>query len=477
MPADSVQELLGLPPSAKRANAYEIFGLTADDATERRVATAIDEQVARLRAARATTPEPIWKAAAAAVQNARATLLDPALRARLDKKLGVGADQTPAEPVDPLAAFLTPAAAARPVATGPPKPPADPVARSEAVDLADPPTINPPIADPPEVVAPVAVAPVRSQPRRRRRKSPLVPLFLFSVIVALLVGSGFLIYQMFLGSGGIKVVREGNAITFRTGEAADRGVPRAAAAAPPRARPPAPPSDAVLDPPPPPPTDFDASLSLGNSIDQPPPETMPQPVPPPPEADSISDEATDRAIAAGQTAIDAATAALARADWPTMKPAAEAALRAAADPAQQAAAQTLYEAADLATFYREGIRRAVAGLQSGAEFDINDSVKVLVVEASPQRLVVRRGAENKTFDFDRLPISITRSVIQFALPGSPTTRAAGAVFESIAAKATPEHRTEAIQTLHTLNGQIDGGDGPALADLIASLPPKPAPER
>ncbi len=501
MPPTSVHELLGLPASVQRPNPYEVFGLTPGRHSDEAITAAIGRRIQSLRQVRDQVAEPLWKDAARVVQTAKATLTDPDRRAQLDQRLGVSAPVQAASD-DPLAAFLTPAQPAatpapaaeraspapQPVAVSPqpvptpPIPPAAPSPEPAPVRSVAPPAL--PTAAATSVAAPV----VRSRRRPRRRKSVLVPLFMFSMIVALLAGSGYLIYRMFLVDGGIKVVRNGNAITFQPGnEPVDEVV--VSPPTPPTVSPPAvsPPSDGVLAAPPAP--RGNPSDSLQDAIGQikppapmpaepvvevaPPPAMTPTPTTetPPPITPAPMTNGSPAEVEAAKQLIQTARQAFATADWSSMKPAAEAAVAAAANDEQRKTAQTIYEAADLATFYREGIRLAISELQTGAEFDINGSVKVLVVEATPQRLVVRRGATNKTFEFDELPISITRTVIEFKLPASPTTRAAGALFEAIAAKATPEHRVESIETLRQVDGEIQGGDGKALADFIESLPP------
>ncbi|MFG0267225.1 MAG: hypothetical protein ACF8AM_19055 [Rhodopirellula sp. JB055] len=201
------------------------------------------------------------------------------------------------------------------------------------------------------------------------------------------------------------------------------------------------------------------------------PDAM-QPTPNPPESDpsppmdSPRSEATPEEIKAGEAALSAAENALRQLDWSTMKSLAETAEKSAATDEQATRAETVYQIADLATYYRGGVSRAMANLNAGNEFNVTDAITLLVVEASANRLVARRGARNYAYTLDEVPFVVSQALAAFQLPmESETGRAAQAVYESIAAKSTPEVRADAVQILRSLQ-DVEGGDALRIADWI-----------
>jgi hypothetical protein len=187
---------------------------------------------------------------------------------------------------------------------------------------------------------------------------------------------------------------------------------------------------------------------------------------PAPPLNSSPPEATPENVKAGEAAISAAEEALRQLDWSTMKTLAETAEKSAATDEQKALAETVYQIADLATYYRGGVSRAMANLNAGNEFNVTDAISLLVVEASATRLVARRGARNYAYTLDEVPFVVSQALAAFQLPmESETGRAAQAVYESIAAKSTPEVRADAVQILRSLQN-VEGADALRIADWI-----------
>jgi hypothetical protein len=160
------------------------------------------------------------------------------------------------------------------------------------------------------------------------------------------------------------------------------------------------------------------------------------------------------------------------ANWDRMKEAAARAAEAAEGSSRESYAKSLYELAELSTFYRGGIRRAIGQLGAGHEFDIVPSLKVIVVEASGDRLTLRRGAKNYSYTLDTLPPSLSHSLATFSMPAdAPTTIAAKAAYQAIAPRFNEEYREYSVELLRGLQEPVEGADAKRLADTIESLYP------
>ncbi len=131
------------------------------------------------------------------------------------------------------------------------------------------------------------------------------------------------------------------------------------------------------------------------------PPDQPQPDPSPPTAAPAVDPLTDEMIADADKGLDRVRTLIREAKWNEMKAAAESMLESSMTKAQQADAEALYELADLATFYRGSIERAVAKLNAGDEVKIND-VRVIVVEKGDDLLVVRLHEEEQIVHIRRV---------------------------------------------------------------------------
>ncbi|WDQ18932.1 hypothetical protein [Rhodopirellula sp. P2] len=200
---------------------------------------------------------------------------------------------------------------------------------------------------------------------------------------------------------------------------------------------------------------------------QPAPGTpTPDPSPPMGTTPDSSPEATPESIQAGETAITAAENAIRQSDWSTMKTLAETAEKAAANQEQATLAETVFQITDLATYYRGGVSRAMANLNAGNEFNVTDAISLLVVEASAEQLIARRGARNYTYPLNEVPFVVSQALAAFQLPmESETGQAAQAVYESIASKSTPEVRSDAVSILRSLQN-VEGADVQRIADWI-----------
>ncbi len=209
----------------------------------------------------------------------------------------------------------------------------------------------------------------------------------------------------------------------------------------------------------------DPTASEGNPSDPPGESVFTTPEPEMTEPDAITEEM----IAAAAQKLANVRSLIREAKWKEMKGAAEALSEMPMSEEQAAEAEALYELADLATYYRVGIEREVSELNTGDDFAVTDSFRVIVVEKGDDLLVVRYNERNRSFTFDEFPFSLTHKLGTFSMPDSPTTQAAKAVYQAIAPKATPAHREESIDWLRGIDGEVEGADVDRLIDTIEAL--------
>jgi len=144
----TAQSLLSLPPGVNSPDPYAVLGLPVGESDPAKIAAAIKSVVARLNSVKASADPSAWNQAAIWVKESRRIFSEPALKARLDQKLGVASasgiagpaaggspsvnaaptiPRSPAPPnsqapapaaFDPLAGFLPGQGAAPPAAAG-----------------------------------------------------------------------------------------------------------------------------------------------------------------------------------------------------------------------------------------------------------------------------------------------------------------------------------------------------------------------
>ncbi len=73
-------------------------------------------------------------------------------------------------------------------------------------------------------------------------------------------------------------------------------------------------------------------------------------------------------------------------------------------------------------------------LEVGNDFEISNSLRVLVVETGDDLLTIRYNKKNRSFKFDEFPFSLAHKLAAFQIPDSPTGQAAKAVYQAIAPK-------------------------------------------
>lgn len=190
-----------------------------------------------------------------------------------------------------------------------------------------------------------------------------------------------------------------------------------------------------------------------------------------PNVEPAPEPLSDEMIAQADLALDRVRQLIQTANWSEMKAVAEAAQDQPMSAMQQQQAEDLYAVADLASYYRVGIERAIADLKIGNDFEVTDGVRVIIVEAGPDQLVVRYDAKNRAYSLNELPWSLAHKLGSFSMPENPSTEAAKAVYQAIAPNANQGYREQALQWLEEMEGEVEGADPRRLAETIRSLFP------
>lgn len=524
-----ITDLLPIPAGTKRPHAYQIFGLQEGEQDRAIIERAVAATIAGLKAAKPSTDEQLWKKAAQLVQQARQTLADPEKKAQLDARFGVVAiaeeePQPAASPAaDPLAAVL-PAAdplagvlpAADPLAgvlppsdpleSVPPPPgaaPTSPTPVSPAQPSPVAPVPQPTSAAAPSVPVPSASSPtpqseipaaspvvVREKKKTRRRRQTSASMVVFGLFIVGMFGLIGLLAYVLTSDGQVAITSTDGGITISTQpnpSDAQQEVGDPAPVTQPRQRPreidpvmgalggdmPVPdgqPSGLVSELDTTELMETEQPMEAAASQFQPEPPAMTDPDPKP---DPASEKLTEEMIEAADNMLERVRNLIRQANWKEMKSLAEQATEAPMQDQQQEQAEALYEVAELASYYRGGIERAVADLETGAEIEVND-VRLAVVESGDDLLVVRLNGRNKSYTIDGLPFSLAHQLARFQIPESPTRQAAKAVYQAILPKATPEHREESIAWLREINEEVEGADPQRMAKTLEALYAAPA---
>ncbi|MFK8112118.1 MAG: hypothetical protein AB8B91_07935 [Rubripirellula sp.] len=493
--ATKITDLLPIPEGTQEPHAYQVFGLEPGEQDAQVISAAVQSTVAKIKSIKETTDAKLWSQAAKVVQQARVTLADPEKKSQLDARFGIisipDEDPEPAakkseQTSDPLAGVLPtadPLAAVLPNTN--PMAPVEPVpSPDEAVDTPVVPSMPAGVfgTAPEQVaVADAPAVPVVVQPKKvqRRKKSMLATLFFAAFTLGMIGLIGVLGYFLLYGPGQVAITNSGSGLTISTKtpeQSVDPDVPNAA---PPKE------FDPVMgrlagDTPPP-------KRSLSDKIEyepmeeepepgrEPEPEMEPEPSMEPEMTASASPapaappELTDEKIASAAKAIERVRDLIGDANWSEMKTVAETTLEMPMTPEQKRAAETWFEMADLATYYREAIVRAVADLNVGNDFAVTETFRVIIVEKGEDLLVVRYSEKNRSFTFDEFPFSLAHKLASFSMPDNATREAAKAVYQAIAPKATPQHRTESVGWLRAIDAEVEGVDPKRIADAIEEM--------
>jgi hypothetical protein len=511
-----ITDLLPIPEGTREPHAYQVFGLEVGEQDSRVIAAAVKHTVSHLKSVKDSTDPKLWAKAAKVVQQARVTLADPEKKSQLDARFGIFSIEEENSPpptksaaVDPLAGMLPssdPLAAMLPATN--PLAPIAPVPSPVAVAQPATPHASATANQSAFEVASVTVPMVKKAKVLKRRRRSIVGTLAFGVFTLGMIGViSVLAWFLMFGSGQVAITNSGDGLTITTkpqteGIAVGDPANPAADDPPPREIDPVMGHLASNTPPP-----RDPSRSINSEIEDPlettplettpmetvpmetvpmetvpmetvPMETVPMETTPPdpamtPEPPAPEPPAppplTEEMIAAASQAIERTRELVRGAKWREMKAVAEATLALPMNEQQKSEADTLYEIADLATYYREGIDLAVKNLSIGNDFEVAADLRVIVVEKGEDLLVVRYNEKNRSFKFDEFPFSLAHKLASFSIPASPTTDAAKAVYQALAPSATQGHREEAIAWLRQITAEVEGADLKRIADMIEQM--------
>lgn len=495
--ATKITDLLPIPEGTHEPHAYQVFGLEPGEQDSAVIAKAVKATVTRLKSVKESTDAKLWATAAQIVQQARVTLADPAKKSQLDARFGIiaipdepqapppAADASASDPLagmlpsaDPLAALLPTSNPLAPADQTPP-PSTDVTNAQPQVDAPAMPAGVFGAAEP-EVTPAVNTPVVVRQPTVQRRKRSILGTLLFmSFTLGMIALIGILGYFLLYGPGQVAITKSNEGLSISTQPAPSPAESKIPIAAEPREAPREP--DLVMGnlggnsvPPP--------RRSLNEPVETNPPEDPgemsnepqmePEPPatePPPPSPTPAPASLTDEMIAAATESIGRTRSLIQGGKWSEMKTAAEATLEMPMQPPQKAEAETLFEIADLATYYREGINRAVQDLNVGNDFAVTDSFRVIVVEKGEDLLIVRYNEKNRSFTFDEFPFSLAHKLASFSVPDNATTKAAKAVYQAIAPKGTQAHREESVSWLREITEEVEGADPQRIADVLEQM--------
>lgn len=510
MPATNIYDLLPIPEGVKEPHAYQIFGIEDGEQDLAIISAKIREVVGNLKQQKEGTNPKLWTKAAKLAQQARLTLANPKTKAKLDARFGIIAN----EPVndsggDPLASILP---SADPLAgilpTADPLGDADPLAGilpnepeltqrtvsetaaaatsnempagmfGKAVEEASSETGT--IGGMPLVVSAQGTNGSTIGRHPQRRPKPILGLMIFGTFaVGMLSIIGILIWFM-VNQGEVAITQSDGSLTISTTGKQDEANNSTNKKAPRRKATPEPlEPDPVMGTLGPSKnkgsneggmTDLEKKMQEDDLVKTPDPEpetpmvdTKPKP-PEVPKKPSITDEM----IAEANKQLDNVAMLIKSAKWDEMKPAAEKASQLPMNAEQKERAEALYEVADLASFYQGGIKKAVADIAVGNDFEVTNDFRVIVVEKGDDFIAIQFNARKKTYKFDELPFSLAHKLASFTIPASPTQIAAKSIYQSISPKANEESRKEALQWLSELN-DVRGADPQRISETLKQM--------
>jgi len=515
MTHETPQSLLSLPSSLSSPDAYRVLGLSALEADRAKIEIAANATIAKLKALKAETQPAAWATAVQWVQTAFTILNDPSKKAAYDRKLA--AEIAKQQAGDPLAGFLptgpvqTSAAAVVPVV--PVLPPALPPSRQPSMtDASSEWAANlaaTPVASTQQTPREPAIPVLRNMRARRRRilwTSIVLSLFCL-VAIGGLVGAVYWLQNnsnqivvnfnpgATLGPGGVVVAPPmPNAPKYPVDRDSVMGQFAGDVAPPSRADPEAgmtPPeqderlarrlekqrqrdAEAAMQASLAPQTESPLPNILGPNANVPETE-MPEMPETPGSTDPMlnSPAATATQIAAADSALTELVAIIQRREWNAMQPKAKSILALPMDDAQKDRAESLYQFVELAIYYHGGIKKTLGTLGSGQEYDLTDTLKVFIVEASGDRLMIRYNGKNKEYTFETMPLILLHQFGKLSMPAdTPTTRAAKYAFQAIAPTTTPPYRAEAIAELGKIDGEIEGAQADKVIAAIRDVFPQ-----
>ena len=531
MKASKISDLLPIPEGVKQPHAYQVFGLEAGASEDREIDVAIESTIARMKQHKETAEPKAWRTAARLVRQAESILRDPKKRSELDAQFGIV--NLPAEPsgesgkvpFDPLAGVLPDA---DPLADAPsPESPESITVPPTSAAIPTTPVASPAtssvsarqvaVASPgPEIVA------VNRTTRHRRRRSNsgwflgLMTLGLFAIIA-------ILAYFVFYGPGELAITRTDGALTISTGTADGRSTTSVSTPATARVQEPETTFDPVMPPSPPSGTDDVATAEKSLLRDGEPMEGLPpelqelldgKPMPPddarPPgtaneEASTMNDpmtetpmtqagdqagdnenpntmlpvsaatetgesEMTEQMVAAVDQKIVQLQELIRDAKWKEMVANATALKEELMTDQQRDKVDSLYQIADLASYYFGAIERGILSRQAAETITISGALTVAIVEVGPDLLIIRYAGRNKSFKFNELPLNLAHRMAEFTVSQDKSTNVvAKACYQALSPMSNDDQRQESLQWLREINEDVPGISPKKIAEAIERL--------
>jgi hypothetical protein len=178
---------------------------------------------------------------------------------------------------------------------------------------------------------------------------------------------------------------------------------------------------------------------------------------------------TPQELAENENKLEAVEKLILAADWDQMKAAADALEKRSLSEAQRTRARSLYDIADLASFYRGAIERGLGTLKTGNTFDY-EGIQVIVVQVDSQSLTFQFNRRQKSFSIDEMPPRLTETIAAFQLSKErPDTIAGLALYRLIRSSTNQAYREQAFRSLESVDGQLENVDTKSLIQVAKDL--------
>ena len=201
------------------------------------------------------------------------------------------------------------------------------------------------------------------------------------------------------------------------------------------------------------------------------PEPMePEPTEPEP-MEPETPNLTPEMVLQGDQELAAVTKLIQSAEWDQMKDAAEKlSQKKELTDEQRKRADSLYDIADLASFYRGAITRGLGTLKAGATFEVAPGLPVVVSEANSDGLSIMVDKRVKSYTVDSLPERLTEKLAEFALDADRPDSVAGlALYRLIHPKTNDEYKADAYSLLQSVDGQLEMVDTESLQAVAQDI--------
>lgn len=169
-----------------------------------------------------------------------------------------------------------------------------------------------------------------------------------------------------------------------------------------------------------------------------------------------ADGTPDPLSEAGEAALQRAREAVGKGEWATMVELAAAAAAAAVTEPQKVSAARLERLADMATYYHAAIEKGLSGLGAGESFNLTEQLQIVVVEITPEKLIVRFNGRNKEYPRGELPLVMAHKLARFALPTeAPLTELAAEAYQAIAPISNAQYRQQSLRKLEAMPEMVE----------------------